>query len=95
MSASDDLTAKYARLAESQGVAWQAQHGGNPHLDHDLPNVGSEPEGGNGSCCRSCDAAIRWGETAKGKRCPFDVETGESHFRTCPDSGRWSTPKRG
>jgi len=51
----DDVIARYARLAESQGVAWQAQHGGNPHPDHDLPKPVSEPGGAvTARLCRYC-----------------------------------------
>lgn len=46
------------------------------------------------SHCRSCGAAIWWGETRTGKLCPFDIvndePTQESHFKTCTDAQRWS-----
>jgi hypothetical protein len=52
--------------------------------------------------CRSCGAAIWWGEIHHGKRCPFDVDTATgvltdtSHFATCPDAKRWTKrPGRG
>jgi len=41
------------------------------------------------SVCRSCSAPITWGESANGKRVPFDPD-GESHFKTCPDARTWS-----
>ena len=41
------------------------------------------------STCRSCNAPITWGESASGKRTPFDLD-GSSHFTTCPDSCQWS-----
>lgn len=44
--------------------------------------------------CRSCNAPVWWGETAAGKRCPFDVidgaRTQQSHFATCPQAVGWS-----
>ncbi len=40
--------------------------------------------------CRSCGSAIIWGKTPNGKSCPFDLATGESHFRTCPQAAGWS-----
>lgn len=46
------------------------------------------------SQCRSCGAAIWWGETQNGKRCPYDIvndePTRQSHFGTCPDAKRWT-----
>lgn len=42
------------------------------------------------SKCRSCGAPVIWGQTDSGKNCPFDRETGESHFRTCPEASKWS-----
>lgn len=50
--------------------------------------------------CNSCQAPIWWGETAAGKRCPFNWDlvtatpTNESHFRTCKDAKRWSKKGR-
>jgi len=44
--------------------------------------------------CRSCHAPIAWGESATGKRTPYDVVDGHpttiSHFTTCPDAKTWS-----
>lgn len=44
--------------------------------------------------CKSCNAPVYWGFTAKGKRCPYDVVDGEateaSHFTTCPQANGWS-----
>lgn len=48
------------------------------------------------SHCRSCGAAIWWGLTKTGKRCPFDydlvnaIRTDVSHFGTCPQASGWS-----
>lgn len=39
--------------------------------------------------CRSCGAAVTWGETANGRRAPFNVEDGQNHFITCPDRREW------
>jgi hypothetical protein len=39
--------------------------------------------------CRSCGAPLIWGETAAGKKCPFNPD-GTSHFATCPDARSWS-----
>jgi hypothetical protein len=43
--------------------------------------------------CRSCHAPISWGESANGKRTPYDVVDGKpttvSHFATCPDRDQW------
>ena len=48
--------------------------------------------------CRSCDAEVYWGDTAKGRPCPYNVVNGEatteSHFRTCPQAGSWSKKER-
>lgn len=44
--------------------------------------------------CKSCGAAIVWGVTKNGKRCPYNVvgmqATEQSHFETCPQSRGWS-----
>jgi hypothetical protein len=46
--------------------------------------------------CRSCHRPIWWGQTAAGKRCPFNYDlvtataTNESHFRTCPQAAQHS-----
>jgi hypothetical protein len=44
--------------------------------------------------CRSCHAPIAWGESATGRRTPYDVVDGQptnvSHFTTCPDARTWS-----
>lgn len=40
--------------------------------------------------CSSCKAAIYWDYTPAGKRCPFDADTGESHFKTCPNASKHS-----
>ena len=34
--------------------------------------------------CRSCGAAIVFERTDSGKMTPVDVDTGESHWATCP-----------
>jgi hypothetical protein len=44
----------------------------------------------NRTKCRSCGAVIIWGKTPNGKSCPFDLATGESHFKTCPQAAGWS-----
>ncbi len=44
------------------------------------------------SACRSCGAAVVWGELA-GKPHPFD-EDGTSHFSTCPQADEWRTEHR-
>ena len=38
--------------------------------------------------CRSCHAVVVWGETAHGKRAPFDPD-GANHFASCPDRRAW------
>jgi hypothetical protein len=43
--------------------------------------------------CRSCSALLYWGVTAAGKRVPISLQTGESHFKDCPDAKSFS--KRG
>jgi hypothetical protein len=48
------------------------------------PNAGREA-----AVCRSCAAEIWWGETANGKKCPFDAD-GRSHFATCPQARQHS-----
>lgn len=45
------------------------------------------------SKCRSCGAPIVWGKTPAGKVCPFDWESGVSHFQTCPDANKWGKLK--
>lgn len=58
----------------------------------------TDPKTGNTAAvttCRSCNAPVYWGFTARGKRCPFNVgedgvATEISHFTTCPQAGRWS-----
>lgn len=44
--------------------------------------------------CKGCAAAIYFGFTPAGKRCPFDVVDGQptrtSHFRTCPQVAQFS-----
>ena len=44
--------------------------------------------------CRSCGAEMYFGVTAKGRRCPFDIQDGEptetSHFTSCPQARAWS-----
>lgn len=34
-----------------------------------------------------------WGKTKNGKDCPFDADTGVSHFGTCPDAKQWTRRK--
>lgn len=34
--------------------------------------------------CRWCQQEIIWGKTVKGKRAPFDPDTGVNHWITCP-----------
>lgn len=41
--------------------------------------------------CRSCDAEIRFEETAKGNLMPVDAD-GVSHFATCPAADRHRKP---
>jgi hypothetical protein len=42
--------------------------------------------------CRSCDAAILWAITPRGKKSPLDPD-GASHFGTCPTAEQWRKPK--
>ena len=52
---------------------------------------------GSTTTCRSCGAVIRFERTTKGRVMPVDVDTGESHFKSCPDARSWSRkdpPKR-
>ncbi len=49
--------------------------------------------------CRSCGAPIKWGRTAGGVRCPYDVDeagqkTDVSHFTTCPNAKQHSKKAR-
>lgn len=35
--------------------------------------------------CRDCGATVRWGETASGRRAPYDSD-GQLHFRSCQNA---------
>jgi hypothetical protein len=39
--------------------------------------------------CRSCNEPIVWGETAAGRRAPFNLSDGQNHFITCPQRREW------
>lgn len=39
--------------------------------------------------CRSCQEPVAWGETAGGKRAPFNVSDGQNHFVSCPQKREW------
>lgn len=53
------------------------------------------PSGTNGgqtgrpTQCKSCGAPIVFKTTAAGKKAPYDVETGVSHFQTCPHAEQY------
>lgn len=41
---------------------------------------------GDRGVCRSCNAAVFWVKTKRGKRSIYDADTGVSHFGTCPNA---------
>jgi hypothetical protein len=49
----------------------------------------------NEAKCRGCGAEILWAKTAHGKRMPFDRETLEPHWATCPQAKEFRKPGLG
>lgn len=43
--------------------------------------------------CRSCNALMYWGVTPAGKRVPISLQTGETHFRDCPNAQQHTKKK--
>lgn len=56
-------------------------------LTFDVP-----PDADRGTC-RSCGRPVAWIITAKGKKMPVDLGSGESHFATCPEAAKWRKPR--
>jgi hypothetical protein len=49
----------------------------------------------NEAKCRGCGAEIIWAKTARGKRMPFDRETLEPHWATCPQAKEFKGERPG
>lgn len=67
-------------------------------IDGPAPGELEIPAGAEVVRCRSCGAAIVWGQTSKGAAVPVNVDQvrmvggkgyGVTHFATCPEAREW------
>lgn len=72
----DDLTTEQRALVINELKTFKSHQEGKP-----------EPEKSNQGKCRSCGAAIQWGEL-KGRPHPYNPD-GTSHFSDCPQAKDW------
>lgn len=52
-------------------------------------DIGVEVEIMNQGKCRSCGQSVNWCKTKSGKLMPVDPDLKNSHFKTCPQAGKW------